>query len=47
MGAVGGLVTYCVIFAGTYIAHAGTYADIAFVYDSLLLFHRERTTPSE
>lgn len=35
MGAVGGLVTHCVIFAGTYIG----YADIVFVFDSLLLFH--------
>lgn len=31
--------TYCVIFAGTYTAYAGTCADIAFVYDSLLLFN--------
>lgn len=35
MGAVGRLVTYCVIFAGTYIA----YPDIAFIFDCLLLFH--------
>lgn len=43
MGTVGGLVAYCVIFAGTYIAHAATYADIAFVYDSWMPFYYGRT----
>lgn len=33
-GAVGGLVTYSVIFTCTYTAYAGTCADIAFVYHS-------------
>lgn len=36
---MGGLVTYCVTFTGTYIAYAGAYAGIAFVYDRLLLFN--------
>lgn len=38
MGAVGGLVTHCVKFAGTYIAYAYTYAGWAFVYGNSLLF---------
>lgn len=38
MRAVGGLVTHCVKFAGTYIAYAYTYAGWAFVYDNSLLF---------